>query len=81
MNSKTIQQLVQFLSTTVAVAIGAIIAITYTTWEEEKKPPKPLIIHIDNWREMAEKALDEFSRKLEEEEERERRRWEGEISR
>ena len=73
MNPKTAQQqLVQFLSTTIAVAIGAIIAITYTTWEEEKKPPQPLIIRIDNWQEinweeMAKRTFDEWKKAVEEE--------------
>lgn len=49
MNPKTIQQLVQFLSTTTAVAIGGIIAYTYITWEEKAKPPKSFMQRIKEY--------------------------------
>lgn len=49
MNLKAQQQLIQFLSTTIAVALGVILAMIYLEKAEEKKPKKIHLIQIENW--------------------------------
>lgn len=49
MNPNLRNQLVHFLSTTMAVALGVIIATVYQRQVEKKKPKEVQSIQIENW--------------------------------
>ena len=49
MNSNLRNQLVHFLSTTIAVALGVIIATVYQRQAEKEKPKEVQLIQIENW--------------------------------
>ncbi len=55
MNPKITQQLVHFLSTTIAVPIGAILAHTYIDWEEKRKAKQQI---YSKWKAIHDEAMD-----------------------